>query len=49
MLNDNNCFNMSFVERLRGLKDEKLLRSYHLEYLLADRAITQEEYNIIAA
>lgn len=31
------------------LKGEKLLRSYHLEYLLADRAISQEEYNKIAA
>lgn len=48
-LNSNNYFEISFVERLMELKGEKLLRSYHLEYLLADRAISQEEYNKIAA
>lgn len=48
-ISNNNYLHISFVERLRMLKDEMVLRSYHLEYLLTENAITQEEYNTIAA
>lgn len=48
-INNNNYLKMTFVERLRQLKTEMILRSYHLEYLLAENAITQDEYNTIAA
>lgn len=48
-LNDNNYLNLRFVERLHLLKESNLLRSYHLEYLLADNAITEDEYNSVAA
>lgn len=45
----NNYLQISFVERLRELKEQLILRSYHLEYLLAENAITVEEYDSIAA
>lgn len=48
-LNANNYRAISFVDRLRNLKDGMILRSYHLEYLLAENAITIEEYESIAA
>lgn len=48
-LSDHNYFHICFTERLRELRKQNLLRSYHLEYLLADNAITLEEYNTIAA
>lgn len=48
-LSDNNYLHIQFTERLRNLKSEHLLRSYHLEYLLADKAITQEEYDAVVA
>ncbi len=48
-LSNNNYMDLSFVMRLRELKDQNLLRSYHLEFLLADNAITLEEYNVVAA
>lgn len=48
-LSDNNYLHISFVERLRTLKEQMILRSYHLEYLLAENAITEEEYESIAA
>lgn len=48
-LNDNNYLHKHFTERLRELRGQNLLRSYHLEFLLADKAITLEEYNSIAA
>ena len=48
-LSANNYMQISFVERLRNLKDAMILRSYHLEYLLAENAITIEEYESIAA
>ena len=47
-LSANNYMQISFVERLRNLKDAMILRSYHLEYLLAENAITIEEYESIA-
>jgi hypothetical protein len=48
-LSDNNYLRIGFVERLRTLKEQMILRSYHLEYLLAENAITEEEYESIAA
>lgn len=48
-LNDNNYLQISFVQRLRELREQMILRSYHLEYLLAENAITNEEYEIVAA
>ncbi|MGN1001707.1 MAG: HNH endonuclease [Oscillospiraceae bacterium] len=48
-LSRNNYLRLALTERLRTLKEERLLRSYHLEYLLVDKAITQEEYNAVAA
>lgn len=47
-LNNNNYLHLTFVNRLLLFKAEKLLRSYHLEYLLADKAITDEEYDNVA-
>lgn len=47
-LSANNYMQLKFVQRLRTLKDTMILRSYHLEYLLAERAITLEEYESIA-
>jgi len=40
---------LCFTERLRELREQNLLRSYHLEFLLADNAITLDEYNVVAA
>ena len=48
-LSANNYMQINFVDRLRNLKDAMILRSYHLEYLLAENAITLEEYESIAA
>lgn len=48
-LDNNNYFKKHFVDRLLELKKESLLRSYHLEYLFYDNAITQAEYDSIAA
>lgn len=48
-LNSNNYLKLTFTQRLSRLKEERLLRSYHLEFLLADNAITLDEYNIVAA
>lgn len=48
-IDTNNYLRLSIEDRLRKLKDENILQSYHLEYLLADRAISQSQYNIIAA
>ncbi len=33
-----------FTQRLSTLKEQKLLRSYQMEYLLADNAVTEQEY-----
>lgn len=48
LLNVNNFAHKTIMDRLQTLKNEHLLRSYHLEYLLADKAITQSEYDSIA-
>lgn len=47
-LNSNNYMSLCFSERLCELRKKNLLRSYHLEFLLADNAITIDEYNKIA-
>lgn len=47
-LSANNYMQLSLAERLRALRDAMILRSYHLEYLLAEQAITPEEYKSIA-
>ncbi len=47
-LSDNNYMNWCFTDRLQELKEKSLLRSYHLEFLLADNAITSDEYNAVA-
>ena len=48
-LSNNNYMHLCFTERLKTLRGQNLLKSYHLEFLLADNAITLDEYNDIAA
>lgn len=47
--NKNNYIGKTIIERLKALKAEKQIKSYHLEYLLADNAITQKEYDAIVS
>jgi 5-methylcytosine-specific restriction endonuclease McrA len=44
-LDNNNYLNKHFVERLMELNRVSLLKTYHLDYLLDDNAITQGEYD----
>lgn len=46
-LSDNNYMHITIEQRLKDLFLEKKLRSYHMEFLLADNAITEIEYNSI--
>lgn len=46
-LSENNYLRLDFVERLSQLKLQRRLRSYQLELLLADNAISQEDYDAI--
>jgi len=46
-LSTNNYIHKTIVERLKDLYLLKKLRSYHLEFLLADDAITEDEYTQI--
>lgn len=48
-LNSANYLSLSFIQRLKELKCHGLLRSYHLEYLLADNAISVSDYNTVSA
>lgn len=48
-LSNNNYLHICIVDRLMKLKSQSILKSYHLEYLLTDNAITQKEYDHIAA
>ncbi len=49
-LSQNSYRQLSIEDRLKSLFRSKLLRSYQLEFLLADKAITEEQYqNILAA
>lgn len=47
-IDKNNYFKISIVDRLMELKADKILCSYHLEFLLAENAISQAQYNSIA-
>jgi len=46
-LSTNNYIRKPIVERLKDLFTTKKLRSYQLEFLMADNAITENEYNQI--
>lgn len=46
-LSQNNYIQKTIVQRLTYLLNNKRLRSYQLEFLMADNAITEEEYNQI--
>ena len=46
-LSSNNFINKSIMQRLTDLLRSKRIRSYHLEFLLADDAITENEYSQI--
>jgi hypothetical protein len=46
-LSSNNYIHKTIVQRLQDLLNAKKLRSYHLEFLMADNAISEEEYNQI--
>ena len=48
-ISNNNYYSLKIVDRLKQLKEEHILESYHLEYLLAQNAITEEQYNDVAA
>ena len=48
-LNANNHLKLDLVSRLRAIRDEGHLTSYHLEYLLAYGAISQADYEEIAS
>jgi len=45
----NNYLELTIFQRLKELRTENILKSYHLEYLLAEGAITDAEYEKIAA
>ena len=44
---NNNYLNKNIIERLNLFKQKKILRSYHIEYLLADKAISYEDYKTL--
>lgn len=46
-LNGNNYLGIRIADRLKELKNNHILESYHLEYLLAQKALTEEQYNEI--
>ncbi len=48
-INDGNYLSMTFLERLTELKSQYVLKSYHLEYLLAEKAVTEAEYDAVAS
>lgn len=43
-LSNNNYFNKTIVNRLNELKEERILQSYQIDYLLCENAITESEY-----
>lgn len=49
LLSANNYLHVTIIDRLVALKHEKQLKSYHLDFLLAENAITDEDYNFVAA
>ena len=46
-LSSNNYRNLSIEDRLKQLREERKLKSYQLEFLLADKAIDNDMYNRI--
>ena len=48
-LTENNYLHISIEDRLKTLMKKGKITSYHLEYLLADNAITEDQYNLIIA
>lgn len=44
-LSNNNYFNKTILNRLSELKEEKILKSYQIDYLLYENAITESERN----
>ena len=48
-LSGHNYRKIPLMQRLIELKKAKRLRSYHLDFLLADNAITLDEYEKITA
>lgn len=46
-ISENNYSNLSIEDRLKVLFDEHKLKSYQLEFLLADNAIDEDVYNRI--
>lgn len=44
-INEHNYLQQNIIQRLQELNEQHILRSYHLEYLLADKAISEKEYN----
>jgi hypothetical protein len=46
-LSSNNYRNISIEDRLKQLREERKLKSYQLEFLLADKAIDNDMYNRI--
>lgn len=48
-LSQNNFLKINFIDRLKELKKKSVLKSYQLEYLLADKAIDEDGYNKIVA
>ena len=47
-LSSNNYLELPFVKRLKKLRSEGLLRSYQLDYLQADGAISESDYGEIS-
>lgn len=43
-LSSNNYFNETIVNRLNKLKEERILQSYQIDYLLCENAITEAEH-----
>lgn len=43
-LNNNNFLKISLIDRLLQLNKKKLLKSYHIEYLISEQAITDSIY-----
>ena len=48
-ISKNNYFEIEIIDRLKKLKKAHILESYHLEYLLAQEAITEKQYNEVVA
>ncbi|WP_303189315.1 HNH endonuclease signature motif containing protein [Fusobacterium ulcerans] len=47
LLSINNYLNRNIINRLKELKEKKVLKSYQMEYLISENAITKEQYNEI--